>query len=1310
MALLASEGRLLRIMAISSRTYLPPHSLKYIVSAFCAIYITRLGSLVAEMHETLSTIHNTIASLNSDHHDARLDELEKEREDAIQSILSQFAAESTSLAQRRQAERDEIADRRRREDEERERRRRLEDEELAQRDSREDKQRNGDVNDRAASVEERTDDLMAEVEEEAQRMLEEGRERLRILEERRKEINRLIDEQLQRPLPPAPTRSRTKSIRTRSATGGLPQLVGAIERIFGNSGVKAPEDSSRGENEASRSAILVEAKRVEEAGERRIPVAPETHDIEPTPHLNSPDGQPFVTEDVPEHHEAPSAPAQSTPLSESENRNALPGEDSAFQRLEDAIDTRARSPTPSLPVAAASDSQPVENPKAVTEPTGSFTAHEQDIVDSTQEANAPIIFHVSSSASVDEERESLAGESSSINPLPPSNTTAGSTEEPTRRMEEDDNENEERTGPGSPVADSSPTGIPGTLNIGAVDTCLEPGEAIQGTMTHGIDELTTWASDERGERISLSHAGGMLHDTLPAAKYHETETREPLEEQHQLEPSDDTAVKLPQPAENDFAAESNGMDAGATTTNEPDEETNDGLLNHDFPSAGLALESSALTTEFDQGTQRQSSLGSLDANNKVFKSTENLAEHERWSRDIPLPDEPRAVELVEQHTLDSEIIGLDTPKSEAAASKIAGHTETSFDSTMVIRDLEREALDSEYNEVMEPKAEEAAGLNLEGVHMKGLLYQASPEEEDLIEDVLSVESREERAEEGGVEAGIVSGKDQLSHLSERAAEDSSYIPTSPSSSTPISHPEPSREPEYVPLGRAESQREAQEDHSIDEVLLPQDRLDDKFVMEHLASEDVTHVDSQLFATPSTSAAFLPDERSQSPEEVLSENRQLTRDNLPKHSATPQHGEQATTVNGEDDLFDDDDRSDGRVTNSGSHSPAIEFENITDLPREVDDGIRSIVPPAARDLLFHHSQDTELPNLEVESREISHLWDPDNLNNSWADEVDTYFDDAEPHTESCSTPTQTPSPPAVTPFSYSQGGLSASRHNPLRPRTPEAAPDHSNLESDNFTPRDVTNVPWHARNASTPLSMRSDSTLSSSSSSPVQPSSTTVGSDPHEPAIRDSWPTTSHSHLDATGRPRNDSQLSSISTSSKTADYNNSLFGHEKTLTTTTLAPSPVARWQAAGNQPAPGSLFHKMRSVFEPQTSRGLFMQKRAETAAHPHEDRLRVLSITTEVHIDDDDDDDDTNSAVTGSAPHLLRKAKKKENNAEVMGDLRLPWLWVEGWRARLRGGGDIVEKARWEWRVDDHLSRIQRRSMLNSENKGSGKSVHWA
>jgi hypothetical protein len=69
------------------------------------------------------------------------------------------------------------------------------------------------------------------------------------------------------------------------------------------------------------------------------------------------------------------------------------------------------------------------------------------------------------------------------------------------------------------------------------------------------------------------------------------------------------------------------------------------------------------------------------------------------------------------------------------------------------------------------------------------------------------------------------------------------------------------------------------------------------------------------------------------------------------------------------------------------------------------------------------------------------------------------------------------------------------------------------------------------------------------------------------------------------------------------------------------------------------------------------------------------------------------------------------------------LAWLWVEGWRARLRVSGDIVEKARWEWRMDDLIGRpnkipviqatVRNVSVLKGSEPTTGrlrqKSVHW-
>ncbi|KAK4161521.1 hypothetical protein QBC43DRAFT_268352 [Cladorrhinum sp. PSN259] len=141
--------------------------------------------LVTEMQETLSTIHTTLASLNTSEHDAKLDELELKRDTTIKQLLSAFTEESEALSQKRKAEREEIAERRRREDEEREIRRRLEDEELAARDHHEDEVRDGKLLAESNVVEEETDNLMVQIEEEAQRVVEEGQRKLKALEEKR---------------------------------------------------------------------------------------------------------------------------------------------------------------------------------------------------------------------------------------------------------------------------------------------------------------------------------------------------------------------------------------------------------------------------------------------------------------------------------------------------------------------------------------------------------------------------------------------------------------------------------------------------------------------------------------------------------------------------------------------------------------------------------------------------------------------------------------------------------------------------------------------------------------------------------------------------------------------------------------------------------------------------------------------------------------------------------------------------------------------------------------------------------------------
>ena len=40
-----------------------------------------------------------------------------------------------------------------------------------------------------------------------------------------------------------------------------------------------------------------------------------------------------------------------------------------------------------------------------------------------------------------------------------------------------------------------------------------------------------------------------------------------------------------------------------------------------------------------------------------------------------------------------------------------------------------------------------------------------------------------------------------------------------------------------------------------------------------------------------------------------------------------------------------------------------------------------------------------------------------------------------------------------------------------------------------------------------------------------------------------------------------------------------------------------------------------------------------------------------------------------------------EKEQELKVQGEPKMAWLWVEGWRARLRAGGDLVEKCRYDF-----------------------------
>lgn len=105
--------------------------------------------------------------------------------------------------------------------------------------------------------------------------------------------------------------------------------------------------------------------------------------------------------------------------------------------------------------------------------------------------------------------------------------------------------------------------------------------------------------------------------------------------------------------------------------------------------------------------------------------------------------------------------------------------------------------------------------------------------------------------------------------------------------------------------------------------------------------------------------------------------------------------------------------------------------------------------------------------------------------------------------------------------------------------------------------------------------------------------------------------------------------------------------------------------------------------------------------------DRLSVLSVKAEVSVDEEKEEEEEQGMGGNETRERARRLRarpaigprrgsssswsvQRPTYIEAVGDARLAWRWVEGWRARLRKGGDVVEKARWEWRLDRQIREL--------------------
>lgn len=307
----------------------------------------------------------------------------------------------------------------------------------------------------------------------------------------------------------------------------------------------------------------------------------------------------------------------------------------------------------------------------------------------------------------------------------------------------------------------------------------------------------------------------------------------------------------------------------------------------------------------------------------------------------------------------------------------------------------------------------------------------------------------------------------------------------------------------------------------------------------------TDTDSQVFVTPLASAGFRSPPSFEQPK-TLGDG--LNNDGDGNHYQGDDHDyasqvtnpyqlreEQATTVHGQDNLFDyDDDQS----IDARSHSPFSEHDVESAAPREPVLGEAAEIMP--------HDKDSTVLLSTTGADATKADWTSET-----SDSPSTLETPSQTQTDTANT---TPlSPPLGSPLSHK--GLSASRHNPERPETPPQQRHHfyATPETD-IQPRDVTDIPWHSRNTSTPQSLHSQSTLESSPfSSPVQHHSH------HDPVIRHSWSTGS-------GRQRGDSVLTQNS-------YSDAKEWRQREIAVEEITPST-------------NTLFQRMRNVFEQPATR----------------------------------------------------------------------------------------------------------------------------
>lgn len=107
---------------------------------------------------------------------------------------------------------------------------------------------------------------------------------------------------------------------------------------------------------------------------------------------------------------------------------------------------------------------------------------------------------------------------------------------------------------------------------------------------------------------------------------------------------------------------------------------------------------------------------------------------------------------------------------------------------------------------------------------------------------------------------------------------------------------------------------------------------------------------------------------------------------------------------------------------------------------------------------------------------------------------------------------------------------------------------------------------------------------------------------------------------------------------------------------------------------------------------------------------RPKLIKVVQEVNLATEHANDIHDSRIITVAEGRVRSEYTASAEVETDSEYRLAWIFIEGWRARLRKSGDVVEKARWEWRVGDLMDKAHGRQVSSgntARRRGGGPDV---